>query len=113
MTSHVTREIKEQDEANRAQAKPFTVGNSRPSSDTDMHAQQQLKHLEAKARGLRETIAGDFLSRVKKPIGTVPKFCELQEKVDPNDKQRKTDGRRKEVFRGEEIWYSGQQLRRQ
>ncbi len=100
MTSHATREIKEQDEANRAQATPFTVGISRPSSNTDMHA-QQLKHLEVKARGLRETIAGDFLSRVKKPIGTVPKFCELQEKVDPNDKQRKTDGRRKEVLRGE------------
>ncbi len=88
MTSHATREIKEQDEANRAQAKPFTVGDSRPSSDTDIHA-QQLKYLEAKARGLRET------------IGTVPKFCELQEKVDPNDEQRKTDGRRKEVLRGE------------
>jgi hypothetical protein len=48
----------------RALAKSLSVSHDRPPPNTDAHA-QQLMHLEAEARGFRETIAQGCVSGLK------------------------------------------------
>jgi hypothetical protein len=52
------------EKANRVKAKLLRVGHNHPAKGTDANA-QQLVHLEAGARGLREDITQGFLSGVK------------------------------------------------
>jgi hypothetical protein len=54
-------------EADKARAKSLKVGNSRLLASTDAQA-QQLMHLEAGARILRESRARGFMSGVKEAM---------------------------------------------